>query len=238
MSASEPAPGDGFLLRVSSRARRARISIDPHGRTTVVIPEGFDPALAAELVEERADWIRSARARMAERYPGSGQTGLPGTLRLRATGESFALGHRPSNGAPAIREVQDGGLLLSGPGGDSEAAKRALLAWLARHLRPWAESRLAAIGEPHGLAPSKVVLRSQRTRWGSCSATGTISVNVRTAFLEERLADYVIAHELAHLAEMSHGPAYWRRLETIMPGAARLDRELSHAGRSLPGWLL
>ncbi|MDA8385066.1 MAG: SprT family zinc-dependent metalloprotease [Actinomycetota bacterium] len=238
MSASFPAQAEGFQIRVSGRARRPRISVDPHGRATVVLPQGFDPGLATELVAERAEWIHSARAKMAERYPGSGQTGLPETLHLAATGESFALRHSPAAGAPAVRESTAGVLLLRGPGRDSEAARLALLAWLARHLRPWAESRLAKIGEPHGLSPSKVALRSQRTRWGSCSATGTISINVRTAFLDARLADYVVAHELAHLAEMSHSPAFWHRVESIMPGAAKFDRELTRAGRSLPGWLL
>ncbi len=238
MSASTPAGAEGFLIRVSARARRPRISVDPHGRATVVIPQGFDPGLAAELVSQRADWISSARTKMAERYPGSGQTALPATLHLPATGESFELSHGLAAVSPAVREDPRGVLLLRGPGRDSEAERRALLAWLARHLRPWAESRLADIGEPHGLAPSKVALRSQRTRWGSCSASGTISVNVRTAFLEAGLADYVIAHELAHLAVMSHGPAFWQRLDSIMPGAAKLDRELSRAGRTLPGWLL
>ncbi|MDA8102744.1 MAG: SprT family zinc-dependent metalloprotease [Nitrospiraceae bacterium] len=238
MSPAIPTEPGGYVLRVSARARRARITVDAHGRVSVVVPSGFDPALAARMVSEREDWIRSARQRMAERYPGAGQTGLPRTLHLPATGESFHL--QPGSGArgPVVRIEGEGLLLVRSEGTGSEAAKRALLTWLAGHLRPWAESRLRAMGEPHRLTPSKVALRSQRTRWGSCSAKGVISVNVRTAFLEPQLADYVLAHELAHLAEMNHAPGFWKRLEEIMPGAARLDRELSQAGRSLPGWLL
>lgn len=235
--ATPPQPGR-YQLRVSERARRARISVDAHGRVSVVVPKGFDPSLADKMVAERADWIRSAKERMAERYPGSGQTGVPSTLHLPATGETFRLEAGTAARGPAVRVAGEGLLLVRAAEAGSEAAKRSLLAWLAGHLRPWAESRLAEIGEPHGLAPSKVVLRSQRTRWGSCSATGTISVNVRTAFLDARLADYVVAHELAHLVEMSHSPAFWRLAESIMPGAAKLDRELTRAGHSLPGWLL
>ena len=235
--ATPPEPG-GYELRISERARRARISVDAHGRVSVVVPRGFDPALANEMVAQRAEWISSARRRMAARYPGSGQTAPPTGLHLPATGESFRIESGGTGRGPLVRPAGEGLLLVRGAEEDPDIARKALLTWLAGHLRPWAEARLLAIGEPHGLAPSKVALRSQRTRWGSCSAKGVISVNVRTAFLEARLADYVLAHELAHLAEMNHAPGFCRRLEEIMPGAAGLDRELSRAGRTLPGWLL
>jgi predicted metal-dependent hydrolase len=89
---------------------------------------------------------------------------------------------------------------------------------LARRARPLA----ARIG--HQI--TRVSVRDTRSRWGSCSAKGNLSFSWRLIFAPEEVVDYVVAHEVAHLAEMNHGPRFWRLVETLAPGNARQRRWL------------
>ena len=69
-------------------------------------------------------------------------------------------------------------------------------------------------------------MRDTKSRWGSCSSKGNLSFSWRLIFAPEEVVDYVVAHEVAHLAEMNHGPRFWRLVETLMPGYARHRRWL------------
>jgi hypothetical protein len=91
---------------------------------------------------------------------------------------------------------------------------------LARRARPLA----ARIGRKI----ARVSVRDTKSRWGSCSSSGNLSFSWRLIFAPEGVVDYVVAHEVAHLAEMNHGPRFWRLVENLAPGNARprawLDR--------------
>jgi predicted metal-dependent hydrolase len=63
-------------------------------------------------------------------------------------------------------------------------------------------------------------VRDTRSRWGSCSTQGRISFSWRLVMAPEAVVDYVVAHEVAHLAEMNHGPRFWRLVEALMPDSA------------------
>lgn len=76
--------------------------------------------------------------------------------------------------------------------------------------------------------PARVVIRDQRSRWGSCSNRGNVAINCRCDRLPEVLQDYVILHELCHLVHMNHSTAFWQLLETYMPDARQRRRELNH----------
>lgn len=79
-----------------------------------------------------------------------------------------------------------------------------------------------------GVPPTyRIELRSQRTRWGSCSAKGTLSINCACARLPTALLAYVVAHEICHLRHMDHSPAFYQTLAAVMPDAAVRQKELS-----------
>lgn len=75
--------------------------------------------------------------------------------------------------------------------------------------------------------PARLVVRDQRSRWGSCSSRGHIAINSRCDRLPIPLQDYVILHELCHLAQMNHGPAFWQLLEAILPDARARRKALA-----------
>ncbi|MBU6323543.1 MAG: M48 family metallopeptidase [Patescibacteria group bacterium] len=92
--------------------------------------------------------------------------------------------------------------------------------------RALAHARLAHFNQYYGFAYAKVFIRSQKTRWGACSAKGNLGFNYRIAFLPPHLADYVIVHELCHLGAFNHSPAFWNLVAETTPNHKELRREL------------
>ena len=124
----------------------------------------------------------------------------------------------------------------AGDGGERrERIRRAVVAWY----RARAGERVPACVDRwqprlgRGPAP-RVLIRDQRQRWGSCAPDGTLRFNWRAVMLEPALIDYIVVHELAHLAVRSHSPEFWRIVTAAMPDAQHRRRRLREAGRSLP----
>ncbi|MFP5239784.1 MAG: M48 family metallopeptidase [Acidobacteriota bacterium] len=218
-----------YTLRVSGKARNVRLVVAPGTGLTVVVPKGFDPAEVPAIVARRADWVLGH----LERLRGLGldaprQEPPPALIELR---------YRTGPGK-TVRVAGDGpgGVSVAGAIADRELVARGLKTWLKRKasqaLPAWLSEESARLGLPCG--PASV--RLQRSRWGSCSAVGGISLNARLLFLPRELAGYVLVHELAHTVHLNHSPEYWRFLEGLLPGAKALDRALRSARRYVPAW--
>ena len=80
-------------------------------------------------------------------------------------------------------------------------------------------ARLAVLAGRHGFSYERVTIRNQKSRWGSCSATNNISLNMKLMALPDELIDYVLLHELLHTIIKNHGPAFWAELEQLVTQA-------------------
>ena len=89
-------------------------------------------------------------------------------------------------------------------------------AWLSRARRELVP-RVGELAHAHGLRVTRVSIRRQRTRWGSCSRLGAISLNWRLVHAPDHVRDYVIVHELMHLREMNHSPRFWAHVDAAFP---------------------
>jgi predicted metal-dependent hydrolase len=141
-----------------------------------------------------------------------------------------------------LRVDHDGRVRVTIPRGGSKREAEAFagrnLTWIARQririaeppftaddrraLRQRAQAelpaRLLALGAAHGLAVTRITVRNQRTRWGSCGRDGHISLNWRLVLMPDWVRDYVLIHELMHLRRLDHSPAYWRHVAEAFPG--------------------
>jgi predicted metal-dependent hydrolase len=109
------------------------------------------------------------------------------------------------------------------------AAEAALRQIAGRELVP----RLYHLAAQHGLAVSRVTIRNQSSRWGSCSRAGAIALNFRLVQMPPQVCDYVLVHELMHLRQQNHSRRYWRLVEEAFPAFRDAERWLRIEGRSL-----
>jgi len=117
------------------------------------------------------------------------------------------------------------------------ALRSALRAWLMRVARQRLEPRVAAVAARCGVRYTKVAIRRQRSRWGSCSVRGTISLNTCLLFQRPEVVDYLVVHELTHVRHMNHSARFWQAVERHCPGWRALDRELLDGWRHVPRWI-
>ncbi len=119
------------------------------------------------------------------------------------------------------------------PGGDAADKLRQLYRQTAKSILGL---KLAEKAKQCDIVYSGMKISNARTRWGSCSYKKSINLNWRLLLLPERLADYIIAHELAHIREMNHSRAFYMELERISPEWRRAERELRQYSLNLDNW--
>ena len=86
--------------------------------------------------------------------------------------------------------------------------------------------RLAELAQEHNFQYNRVSIRNQRTRWGSCSSKDNISLNMKLLHLPNYLIDYILLHELVHTRVKNHSKDFWNELETVVPNARTIDKQL------------
>ena len=86
--------------------------------------------------------------------------------------------------------------------------------------------RLSELATEHKFRYNKVSIRNQRTRWGSCSSKDNISLNMKLLHLPDQLIDYILLHELVHTRVKNHSKDFWNELETVVPNARTVDKQL------------
>jgi predicted metal-dependent hydrolase len=210
-------------IRRSARARRIAIRVDQAiGGAELVLPSRASEAEGIAFLKERLDWLV---ARLDD---------LPGALPFRDGVEMPLRGivHRIVHVPEARRGVwaEDGCILVSG---GAEHLPRRLKDWLRREARtaiaPVAAEKSLALGRRH----RRIAIRDQRSRWGSCSSTGDLSFNWRLVLAPPDVLDYVVAHEVGHLAQPNHSPAFWAVVERLTPHARTGRRWLRANGATL-----
>lgn len=206
-------------VRRSARVRVTRIQLGPDRPLRVVVPEGASDEYAAEALQAKSGWVQR-KLRAVELT-----LSAPDTLRLNRPGVVWHAG-RPLQVRPtATHFARQRGGVLEVPQ-DKEQARDALRRWYRREARTYLRGLVAEESERLGYEPARVLVRDQRTRWGSCSPSGALSLNWRLLLVPEMVARYVVVHELVHLRIPNHSKAFWRGLSVACP-----------AWRSHAGWL-
>jgi predicted metal-dependent hydrolase len=192
-------------------ASEPRIDIDIHG-VTVVVPED-DDVQPTELLKENAAWVVD-RQRDYEAY------------REQVPDRSFEAGERfPFLGEDQElvieplqkHEVDEDSIRLRKSAVEQSSVKQALENFYRSRAREYLAEHTDHYAEQMGVEYEKLELRNQRTRWGSCSTGGTISLNWRLIMAPPDVIDYLVVHELAHLTEQHHGREFWKLVGEHVP---------------------
>ncbi len=197
--------------RRHARARNYVLRLRHDKTVMVTIPRGGTRKFARQFVASRKRWLEK-QWRILEGQRTPPQVLRPGmeillrgqsvTLEVRRQGEDWELQFGPEH-TP-----------LADPEGNLRPA-------LEQHLRNLARTQLARrveeLARQQASCVKHIVVRNQRSRWGSCSCNGTVSLNWRLIQLPDPVRDYIIIHELTHLRLLNHSPRFWREVERACP---------------------
>ncbi|MEJ0084121.1 MAG: SprT family zinc-dependent metalloprotease [Pseudomonadota bacterium] len=226
------------LIRASARARRLSLRVYPDARVEVVVPPRARPRDVQEFISAHREWIDAKRTQALRNRPAP-QVFPPPAIEFVATGETWRL--QVAGGSGALRVVERGdasGRVLSVTGaGTPSAMRKAMRAWLLRAARPRLTPRVAALSATTGIPYAHVSIRRQRSRWGSCSVRGTISLNACLLFQRPAVVDYLVVHELTHVRHMNHSARFWQAVEGNCADWRALDGELVQGWRHVPRWV-
>ncbi|MEQ1652681.1 MAG: SprT family zinc-dependent metalloprotease [Hyphomicrobium sp.] len=194
-------------------ARRLTLRISRTSRSVIVtIPVQCDLDEAGTFLSRHIDWVRERLDSLPDPVPFRDGAAMPlrgephkivftGQARTRIVSVVAVEGHRPEIRVP----------------GNLESAPRRLRDWLFEEARRDLDRRVAHHAAFLKLKAKRIAVRDQTSRWGSCSTTGVLSFSWRLILAPPHILDYVAAHEVAHLAEMNHGPQFWALVRKADP---------------------
>lgn len=175
-----------------------------------------------KFVEEKRRWIADRIAGMPAPVPLASGAVVP------FLGAPHRLRHMP--GRSRTVEIVDGEIRSGGP---EELFAPRIGRWLKAQARAAIEPRAQGHAETLAAEIARITIRDTRSRWGSASADGNLSFSWRLVLAPDWVLDYVVAHEVAHLKEMNHGPAFWRLVDRLVGDAEPAKRWLRANGAGL-----
>ena len=207
----DPGIGVPVSIRVSPRARRVGLRIDVAGRKVeLVLPRGVAASTGLRFLAAKRGWIAARLEALPQRVPF-----VEGAI-LPLLGVPHQVCREFDPAAPPVRIIDGEIWVRSDPLHLARRVRDHLVAVAEAEISPRAHRLAARIGRE----VARVSVRDTRSRWGSCSGQGNLSFSWRLIFAPEPVLEYVVAHEVAHPAEMNHGPRFWRLVESLTPNTA------------------
>jgi predicted metal-dependent hydrolase len=198
-------------VRVSPRARRIALRINAAERTVeLVLPPGVPASHGLRFVQSKREWIAARLEALPPTVPFAEGAIVP------VLGVPHRIREEADAAAPPIAIV-DGEIRV---GGDPAHLPRRVRDFLVAMARKEFAFRARPLAARIGRDIAQVAVRDTKSRWGSCSGRGNLSFSWRLIFAPGPVIDYVAAHEVAHLAEMNHGPRFWCLVESLSPDSA------------------
>jgi predicted metal-dependent hydrolase len=216
-----------LTVKRNRAARRISLRIDvPRRGAVLTLPARAGLSAGLDFVAEKALWLRNAYDRLPAPVPFA-----PGAV-IPLAGKPHRIEHRPLEKGGVWRDAAGDTIIVTGA---AEHLARRLGDWLRREAQVLLEARTRAKAAEAGRAVARVFVRDTRSRWGSCARDGRVHYSWRLVFAPDFVLDYVVAHEVAHLVYMSHGPRFRAVVDRLTPHRGEAEAWLRVNG---PGLLL
>lgn len=213
------------LIEKNKRARNLKLRFNKAGMPVVTIPWWVTYRAGEKFARDNVNWILENQ----DKHPSPRR--FEDKMRIELLGQALEISHQPM--ARRGVWIQDGQLCVSGP---AEYLHRRVRDFIKQQAYAFIQAKSLELAARIGCRPTRITLRDTSSRWGSCSAQGHLSFCWKLALAPEYVLEYIIAHEVAHLKEMNHGPAFWKITTTLTEHQADAHIWLKKNGSSLQAW--
>ena len=218
-----------YTIRENPRRRRLGLELRADGTLRVGTPPGVSLGTIRSFVESQRAWIESKRAQLT--FTPASSPALQDGAQLPYLGTELTLTICIAPKQRTNYRLESSALMLKVP--NLSRIRPALETWYRHEAARHGAARLAHFAPHVGKAARTLTIRAQRTRWGSCTTRGSISLNWRLMQASPEIFDYVVVHELCHLLVPNHSPRFWNEVGRILPDYRARRAALRRFGRTL-----
>jgi len=234
-------PLPDFKVKESPKAKNLRLRVTPEEGLSVIVPRGFDLKRLPAILKKKRCWIDDAleKAKARKRFFEPKPTAhLPDRIELRAIGEVWPVNYcwDGTRTGVSLRSINSE-LVLSGNQPDRNVVITKLKGWLRQRVRDSLFPLARELARKHRLPVRELFVKSQRTRWASCSSSHNLALNTKLLFVEPDLVRYVLIHELCHTVQLNHSKEFWHLVACYEPHYRVLDRKIRDAWKTVPQWV-
>ena len=226
------------IIRSARRKKTVEITLDPQQGVVVRSPARTPRREITALVQKRAEWILSHATEDILRPTPRRFTDVETLFYM---GREIPIATCATAASGITVNLENDAFHIASPADlpedeRTEKSRAAIERWYRREASRLLPEIVALWqAKVSSKKPAQVLIRNQRKRWGSCSSDGSIRLNWRIIMAEPALIDYVVVHELAHLAVMDHSPRFWKQVERTLPDYRARRKRLNEVGLHL--WL-
>lgn len=206
-----------YTLKRSAKRRSIGLRIDDRG-LTVSMPGQAPERWLNEVLKDKAGWVVEKLDGWQARKHDAPQWAEGEIIPYLGEILTLRIAQSPTRCIGDELWVKEGDI------------ERQVEKWYRQQALPLFSGRVAHYAGMLDVSPKKIMLSTAKTRWGSCTSSGTIRLNLQLIKLPQYLIDYVVVHELAHLREMNHSAAFWRVVAGVCPNYRKLRSELKAVG--------
>lgn len=217
-----------YIANVNKRLKGIKLQFCSYRGLIISSPKKLSTKRLDKICIEHQDWIKTQQLK----YPIKTSTALPEHLNLIALEKTYELTFINTEKS-SIHETESH-LVISA--NNKEQHINVLKKWIRKQAKQLFDLKLNEWSKNTQLHYSKLSVRSQKSRWGSCSSTGTISLNDQLLFMPSSVLDYIIVHELCHTVHPNHSARYWELVERHYSNYKHEERLLAQFAKQIPRW--
>lgn len=218
-----------YELTRNPRRKRMTVFVHPHGAVEVRAPTKAPTSETDSFVCSKADWIRQKLREAEEAASAAGKYVSGESILFRGQPHTLLVEVSPTGEGQV--EARDGKLVVRNGSAADEGARRdlvrkALREWMVQRALEVVRERISVFAERLGVQPRRVRIKDMKSRWGSCSAKGNISISFRIVMAPPEVVDYLLAHELCHIIHRNHSKDFWALVGHTIPRYEELKKWL------------
>ena len=227
--------GFNYQIRKSAKRKTLAITVHPDNRVVVSAPATCSNKNILRFVEDRSNWVRKVIQANLQRVKQDEVRKFETGQKLLYLGSRYIL--RVEGGTSSQVILEDGHICVRLPVEDltrePSGVRKHLIDWYMACALAKVKEKLPVLANKIGVEPRSVTVKSMKSRWGSCSVHGRISLAWNIIMAPEPVLDYLVVHELCHLLHHDHSPEYWKLVSSVFPAHKEKRRWLRENGNCL-----